>query len=172
MPSVTFPNQRMVKVHRESVKTDFLGIKNENWKAASRNLRPPAFLLYLYLASNANNYTVALSPAAIRQEIGMARSTYHDQFHILVDKGYLVPAHGNTFDFYETPQPRPAQTAPTEEMTDGGFNFTDDELQISNSVNSNSGEHTEININNTNSINKCGGEKQVSPTPTRTGFYF
>lgn len=172
MPSVTFPNQRMVKVHRESVKTDFLGIKNENWKAASRNLRPPAFLLYLYLASNANNYTVALSPAAIRQEIGMARSTYHDQFHILVDKGYLVPAHGNTFDFYETPQPRPAQTAPTEEMTDDGFNFTDDELQISNAVNSNSGENTEININNTNSINKCGGEKQVSPTPTRTGFYF
>ena len=162
----------MVKVHRESVKTDFLGIKNENWKAASRNLRPPAFLLYLYLASNANNYTVALSPAAIRQEIGMARSTYHDQFHILVDKGYLVPAHGNTFDFYETPQPRPAQTAPTEEMTDDGFNFTDDELQISNAVNSNSGENTEININNTNSINKCGGEKQVSPTPTRTGFYF
>ena len=172
MPSVTFPNQRMVKVHRESVKTDFLGIKNENWKAASRNLRPPAFLLYLYLASNANNYTVALSPAAIRQEIGMARSTYHDQFHILVDKGYLVPAHGNTFDFYETPQPRPAQTAPTEEMTDDGFNFTDDELQISNAVNSNSGENTEININNTNSINKCGGEKQVSPTPTRTVFYF
>ena len=172
MPNTTYPHQRMVKVHRESVKTDFLGIKNENWKAASRNLRPPAFLLYLYLASNANNYTVALSPAAIRQEIGMARSTYHDQFHILVDKGYLVPAHGNTFDFYETPQPRPAQTAPTEEMTDGGFNFTDDELQISNAVNSNSGENTEININNTNSINKCGGEKQVSPTPTRTGFYF
>lgn len=172
MPNTTYPHQRMVKVHRESVKTDFLGIKNENWKAASRNLRPPAFLLYLYLASNANNYTVALSPAAIRQEIGMARSTYHDQFHILVDKGYLVPAHGNTFDFYETPQPRPAQTAPTEEMTDDGFNFTDDELQISNAVNSNSGENTEININNTNSINKCGGEKQVSPTPTRTGFYF
>ena len=172
MPNTTYPHQRMVKVHRESVKTDFLGIKNENWKAASRNLRPPAFLLYLYLASNANNYTVALSPAAIRQEIGMARSTYHDQFHILVDKGYLVPAHGNTFDFYETPQPRPVQTAPTEEMTDDGFNFTDDELQISNAVNSNSGENTEININNTNSINKCGGEKQVSPTPTRTGFYF
>ena len=172
MPNTTYPHQRMVKVHRESVKTDFLGIKNENWKAASRNLRPPAFLLYLYLASNANNYTVALSPAAIRQEIGMARSTYHDQFHILVDKGYLVPAHGNTFDFYETPQPRHAQTAPTEEMTDDGFNFTDDELQISNAVNSNSGENTEININNTNSINKCGGEKQVSPTPTRTGFYF
>ena len=27
----TFPNQRIVKVHREKVTTDFLGIKNENW---------------------------------------------------------------------------------------------------------------------------------------------
>ena len=34
----------------------------------------------------------------------MARSTYHDQFHKLVDKGYLVPGTGNTFDFYEVPQ--------------------------------------------------------------------
>jgi hypothetical protein len=172
MPNTTYPNQRMVKVHRESVKTDFLGIKNENWKAASRNLRPPAFLLYLYLASNANNFTVALSPAAIRQEIGMARSTYHDQFHILVDKGYLVPTHGNTFDFYETPQPRPAQTVPTEENTDNGFDFTADELQIPPAANNEAGENIEININKIDSINNCGEEKQVSPTPTKAEFYF
>ena len=31
MPNVTFPNQRMIRIHRESAKTDFLGIKNENW---------------------------------------------------------------------------------------------------------------------------------------------
>ena len=31
MPPITYPNQRVVKIHRESVKTDFLGIKNENW---------------------------------------------------------------------------------------------------------------------------------------------
>ena len=172
MPNTTYPHQRMVKVHRESVKTDFLGIKNENWKAASRNLRPPAFLLYLYLASNANNFTVALSPAAIRQEIGMARSTYHDQFHILVDKGYLVPSHGNTFEFFETPQPCPVQTAPTEEMTDCGFDFTADDQEIPLVANSYSVENTEINIDKTNSINNCGGEKQVSPAPKRMEFYF
>lgn len=105
MPNVTYPNQRMVYVHREAVKTDFLGIRNDNWKAAARDLSAHAFKLYIYLASNANNYTLALSPAAVRQEIGMARSTYHDQFHVLLDKGYLVPSHGNTFDFYEVPRP-------------------------------------------------------------------
>ena len=104
MPNITFPNQRMVKIHRESAKTDFLGIKNENWQAASRDLGAHALQLYLYLASNANNYTTALSPVAVRQAIGMARSTYHDQFHKLVDKGYLVPGTGNTFDFYEVSQ--------------------------------------------------------------------
>ena len=104
MPNITFPNQRVIKIHRESAKTDFLGIKNENWQAASRDLGAHALQLYLYLASNANNYTSALSPVAVRQAIGMARSTYHDQFHKLVDKGYLVPATGNTYDFYEVPR--------------------------------------------------------------------
>lgn len=119
MPT-TFPNQRMIKIHRESVKTDFLGIKNENWQAASRDLGAHALMLYLYLASNANNYTVALSPVAVRQAIGMARSTYHDQFHKLVDRGYLVPSHGNTFEFYEVPQ---AATQARNELSDNGYDF-------------------------------------------------
>ena len=89
MPPITFPNQRMVRVHRERATSDFLGIKNENWQAASRDLGAHALQLYLYLAANANNYTVALSPVAVRQSIGMARSTYHDQFHKLVDRGYF-----------------------------------------------------------------------------------
>ena len=105
MPPITFPNQRMVRVHRERAASDFLGIKNENWQAASRDLGAHALQLYLYLASNANNYTVALSPVAVRQAIGMARSTYHDQFHKLVDRGYLVPSNGNTFEFYEVHKP-------------------------------------------------------------------
>lgn len=76
MPQMTYPNQRMIKIHRERASVDFLGIKNENWQAASRDLGAHALQLYLYLAANANNYTLALSPAAIRQDIGMARSTY------------------------------------------------------------------------------------------------
>ena len=104
MSNISYPNQGMIRIHREPAKTNFLGIKNENWQAASRDLGAHALQLYLYLASNANNYTTALSPVAVRQAIGMARSTYHDQFHKLVDKGYLVPGTGNSFDFYEVPQ--------------------------------------------------------------------
>ena len=102
----TYPNQRTVIVHREPAKSDFLGIKNEHWQAAARNLRPHALLLYLYIASNRDNFRLALSPAAIQDAIGMPRSTYHDQFHALVSKGYLVQKQGNTYEFYEVPCPR------------------------------------------------------------------
>ena len=77
-------------------------------------------MLYLYLASNADGYNIALSPVAVRQAIGMARSTYHDQFHRLVDKGYLIPANGNTFEFYEVPQTA-AQTK--NEVSEDELNF-------------------------------------------------
>lgn len=100
----TFPNQRTVKIHRERASSNFLGIKNENWQAASRDLGAHGLQLYLYLASNADNYTLALSPAAVQQAIGLKRSTYHDKFHELEYKGYLVNSHGNTYEFFEVPQ--------------------------------------------------------------------
>lgn len=167
MPAITYPNQRLIKIHRESAKTDFLGIKNENWQAASRDLGAHALQLYLYLASNANNYTSALSPVAVRQAIGMARSTYHDQFHKLVNKGYLVPGTGNTFDFYEVPQ----TDAQTRNITSaGGQDFT--ECPSHDSASSPDGHNVlseDIEINNTDIPTK-----QVinnNPIPEETGIY-
>ena len=104
MAEYTFPNQRIIKIHRERPEQDFLGIKNENWMNAAKDLKAQALMLYLYLASNANNYELALSPTAIQEAIGMPRSTFYDQFQKLVEKGYLIYSHGNTFEFYEIPQ--------------------------------------------------------------------
>ena len=120
----TYPNQRIVRVHREAARSDFLGIKNDNWMAAARDLNAHALKLYFYLASNANNYEFALSGAALLEDIGMPRSTYHDQFHILVSKGYLVQTGGNTYDFYEKPQPRPGQEKEST-MSGAGYNWED-----------------------------------------------
>lgn len=149
MPNMTFPNQRMICVHRERVSSDFLGIKNDNWQFAARDLGAHAFMLYTYLAANKDNYTLALSPTAVRQAIGMARSTYHDQFHKLVDKGYLIPSHGNTFEFYELPK---SATQSQNSMTENGhafehctndeqaklqdgFNVSAQDIQINNNMN-------------------------------------
>lgn len=168
MPEVTFPNQRLVKVHRESAKADFLGIKNENWQAASRDLGAHALLLYLYFAANADNYTLALSPVAVRQAIGMARSTYHDQFSKLVDKGYLVPTHGNTYDFFEVPQPRHGEHQENikNSVTPAGYDFekcTADELPQPQTDNIVLAEDIEIN-NTDNSINSViNREKEEVP---------
>ena len=124
MPNMTFPNQKKVCIHREIPKTDFLGIKNENWQAAARDLKPFSLALYLYLASNADNYTLALSPVAVEEAIGMKRSTYNDQLRNLINKGYLVLSHGNTYDFYEVPQPQAKQNV---NKTSLAINFDDEE---------------------------------------------
>ena len=105
MPAlITFPNQRIVTIHREPAKSNFLGIKNENWFAASRDLGATALRLYLYFAANANNFNLALSPIAVQNDICMPQSTYRDQFKKLIEKGYLVPKNDTHFDFYEVPQ--------------------------------------------------------------------
>ena len=150
MPPITFPNQRVVKIHREPVKSDFLGIKNENWQAASRDLGAHGLRLYLYLAANANNYTLALSPAAARAAIGIPRSTYADQFAVLVDKRYLVPGAGNTYDFYEVPQPA---TQTQKEVSADGLNF--EEIPSHDEQGGSGGQSVlpeDIEINNNNPI--------------------
>ena len=165
MPQMTYPNQRMIKIHRERATADFLGIKNENWQAASRDLGAHALQLYLYLAANANNYTLALSPAAIRQDIGMARSTYHDQFHKLMDRGYLVPAHGNTFEFFEIPQARDG-TKEENKVLSAGFHFENStiaEQAMPQAVNVVLPEDIEIN-NTDSSINSDINNSEIEET--------
>ena len=143
----TFPNQRMITIHREEVKSDFLGIKNENWQAASRDLGAHALRLYLYLAANADNYSFALSPADIRQRIGMPTSTYRDQFMILVDKGYLVQSGSNRYNFYEVPQTRRVLIQ-NENCAPLGIDFentTDDVFSQTQTAQDNTAKDREIN---------------------------
>ena len=152
MPNIiTYPNQRVINIHRETAKSNFLGIKNENWQAAARDLGAHALMLYLYLAANADGYNLALSPAAIRQAIAMPRSTYQDQFVKLIDRGYIVQESGNVYNFYETPQPRHAniQASITTQKTNDVLNFEECPLDVSCDDRAAPNELTEdIEINN------------------------
>ena len=100
----SYPNQKIIEINKAPLNKDFLGINNEVWQAACRDLRPFAFTLYLYFAANKNGYSFSLSQVAVQEAIGMSRSTYNDQVKILIKKGYLVPSHGNVYEFYEKPQ--------------------------------------------------------------------
>ena len=170
MPN-TFPNQRIISIHRERAPSDFLGIKNSRWQAAARDLGAHALMLYLYLASNADGFTLALSPAAIRQAIGMPASTYRDQFVKLVDRGYLVQrGEGSTYDFYEAPQ---RDTCEDDGIRRGTFYFTDGVQGKTSPVVGRTAQNREINkINNTNNIINSDGKKQVSSTPHYETFEF
>lgn len=166
--SYTVPNQRTVQIHREPAKTNFLGIKNENWMAASRDLGAHALQLYLYFAANADNYSFALSPVAVRQEIGMARSTYNDQFHKLVDKGYLIRRKGNLYDFYEVPQ---SENSTYSENPWQSAESTGNELPSTGFVETRTPQDREININTIN--NKYSWhEKQASHAKSQNSFDF
>ena len=147
----TVPNQRVIRVHRERATSDFLGIKNERWMAASRILGATALRLYLYLASNADNYLLALSPLALERDVGMPRSTFYDQFGKLVNCGYLVQTGGNQYDFYEVPQ------SDTQTKTADGQDSPTDKPK-------NPADDIEINIiNNKNSIINTVQGQQVVP---------
>ena len=158
-------------------------------------------MLYMYLASNANNYNLALSPAAIQQAIGMPRSTYRDQFCKLVSKGYLIQTGGNTFSFYEVPQTRVVQSnSNAVTPTDYGYNFiTDVAIPYTDTTHTGTGRDTEINnreieTNNTRINNnglivtdnvyipkvkeiripvpKAESKKTLTPTPQKKEFIF
>lgn len=159
----TVANQRVVKIHRERASSDFLGIKNENWQYAARDLGAHALLLYLYLAANADGYTLALSPTAIRQAVGMPPQTYRDQFLKLIDKKYLVQTGGNVYEFYEKPQ-HEAQPYEKISQTTDVLDFTDSVYVKPQAVEKSTADNREININTINSINKPQ-EKQVSLAP-------
>lgn len=172
MAKNTFPNQRTVIIHRERVSSDFLGIKNENWQCASRTLGAHALRLYLYFAANADNYSLALSPAAIEAAIGIPRSTYHDQFRKLINYGYLVQRNGNQYDFYETPHTPDNKEQCT--TTDGNIfdDYTTNEQQTTTVVQDCPQDDIEINNINIIDTNKYMQEKQVSPATSKEEFIF
>lgn len=98
-------NQNLIIIHREMPNTNFLQIKNENWQGMLKSTHDThAFALYLYFASNANNYKLEISPQAIENAIGMPRSTYYKKFQLLQEKGYIIQIGKNLYSFYETPQ--------------------------------------------------------------------
>ena len=96
----TVANQKVVIISKNSYKSDFLQIGIAEWQEACKVLSPAAFKLYLYLASNANGFKLALSQVAVENAIGISKSSYHRAVKELEEKGYLIHKSGNAFIFY------------------------------------------------------------------------
>ena len=144
----TYPNQKMVKIYRAPLGGNFLGINNDNWKNAARLLKAQAFLLYIYLASNKDQYYMALSPAAVQSEIGMPRSTFYDQLRKLESLGFLKRESDHYYHFYEVPKmhsidnARAADNSVSDNCTEAdkggaknGHTCTEENIEINNKYN-------------------------------------
>lgn len=95
----TAPNQRIINVHRKKYKTNFLQIGNEEWQEACRKLTPSGFQIYLYLASNCNNFQLSLSQKAIEEQLGIKKTAYHTAIKQLEELGYIRLVKGNLYEF-------------------------------------------------------------------------
>ena len=103
---VTVPNQFTLKIKKEKCDKEnhFAQINLIALQDAMVDLSGEAFKLWLYLAKNQNNYTLALSPVdAIKWGIG-SRSSYNRAKAQLIEKNYLIETSPNHYDFYEKAQ--------------------------------------------------------------------
>ena len=110
----TYPNQKTVQIHKPAVHGDFLQIQNADWMEANKELGPYGLQLYLYLAANADGFSLELSPQAAENAAGITRTTFYKYLRLLEIHGYLVWHHTNGYDFYTVPQPEYMRTHPDE----------------------------------------------------------
>lgn len=106
MEQTTYPNQKLITIHKKKYERNFLQIGKEEWMDAFANLSPSAFGVYLYLCGNKNGYRLALSSAALRNALRFSDSSYRRAVKELGEKGYLVQngSSGNVLDFYFVPK--------------------------------------------------------------------
>jgi len=129
--SNSYPHQKMVCVHKPKVKERFLQISNEEWMEANKTLSPYGLQLYLYLASNRDDYEFALSPADAELRAGIKNTSFHKYMKRLEEEGYIVWRHGNTFDFYTSPRDPKERTHPDDHSEYINFEETSNEVENS-----------------------------------------
>ena len=121
MPFTTYANQKIVLIHKPAMNDDFLQIQNTDWMAVNKELGPYGLQLYLYLAANADGFSLELSPQAAENAAGITRTTFYKYLRLLEIHGYLVWHHANGYDFYTVPQPEHLRTHPDEHDTKEDF---------------------------------------------------
>lgn len=100
---MSVPNQKIVFIRKPNYVSEnesFLMVGKQEWIEAYNRLAPASFALYLYLAGNNDGYRLELSQTAVEKEIRISRASYDRAKKELIDKGYLVQAYGNVYEFH------------------------------------------------------------------------
>ena len=105
---VTSPNQKVICTSKTKSDAEhvYSRVNVEASLTAARELSDRAYKLYSRMTLHLDGFSYALSPAAIKSEIGISESKCRNAVNELIKKGYLVlaPERKNFFIFYEYPQ--------------------------------------------------------------------
>lgn len=103
---MSVPNQNITKTKKTKPQKDFLLISNEDWIAASNNLTPSGFKMYLWLIRHDESFTNELSKQAFISEFNVSGSAYEKAWKELKDKGYAIPKEKGSNIYYIYTKPK------------------------------------------------------------------
>ena len=101
----SYPNQNFIQIHKQNYSRDFLQIGIDEWQRACRELTPSAFKIYLYLASNKDNYRMALSKQDIKDKLDISFTRFYESIALLRRMHYICCIGNNQFHFFLSPNP-------------------------------------------------------------------
>ena len=97
------PNQKVVYIHKRKYTANFLQIDIDEMRLAQQQMTYCEFVLYLYLAGNANGFKLELSQQAFENATGYKKTAYHNAVNKLIKLGYLTQSYNYQYEFHTTP---------------------------------------------------------------------
>ena len=92
-------SQKIIKIVKPEYKGKLLQVGKEEWQSAYKIVKPSAFAIYLYLASNPSEAGLELSAATIEDALGIKKTAYFDAIKQLEKESYILPIGNNEFVF-------------------------------------------------------------------------
>lgn len=106
----SYPNQKVVKISKQipkdtkNSKRPYIITYVDIIEEAARTIsHPTAFKVYMYLLSNQNDYTFALSTKDICDRMGVSEPSAKTGINRLIELGYLTHIRGNNYIFHDAP---------------------------------------------------------------------
>ena len=96
-------NQKVVYIHKKQYTGNFLQIGIDEMRLAQHEMTYCEFVLYLYLAGNANGFKLELSQQAFENATGYKKTAYHNAVNKLIELGYLTQSYNYQYEFHTTP---------------------------------------------------------------------
>lgn len=138
MTRYTAPNQKIIRVHKDSYNGSYLTIGTEEWQEAFKSLKRITFGVYLYLSGNANGFELTLSRRDVMDRLGVSKDTYLRAVKELEERGYLIHKNGPVWNFYTTPvNAETIEETDTRESDYGNENYESGDYESGNNESGN-----------------------------------